>query len=188
MSAERDDNLLDHEYDGIQEFDNPAPGWWKIIFVGCCLWAVWYGIWYHGPGPGESELEEYAAAKADYEAWLAEITPDINEELLATRAADSASLEKGSRTFQTFCAACHKPDGSGKEGPNLTDDHQLHGSTRMDIFVTIRDGITGKPMVAWGPQLGLDIIDVAAYVSTLRHTNVANGKAPEGPKVAPFPR
>ena len=26
--------LTDHAYDGIQEFDNPLPGWWKWMFVG----------------------------------------------------------------------------------------------------------------------------------------------------------
>ena len=25
------DSLLDHEYDGIQEYDNPLPMWWKAI-------------------------------------------------------------------------------------------------------------------------------------------------------------
>ena len=29
-----DDNLTGHSYDGIQEYDNPLPGWWKFLFLG----------------------------------------------------------------------------------------------------------------------------------------------------------
>lgn len=187
MSADQDPQILEHEYDGIQEFDNPMPGWWKIMFIGTCLWAVWYVVWYHGPGPGESELEEYRSARADYEAWMAEITPDITEELLAQRAADPAAVERGQQKFQSLCVACHDHNGGGREGPNLTDDHQLHGTARMDLYTTIRDGVPGKPMVPWGPQLGLDIIDVTAYVASLRGTHVDGGKAPEGPEVPAYP-
>jgi cytochrome c oxidase cbb3-type subunit 3 len=27
-----DDHLLDHQYDGIQEFDNPMPRWWVWMY------------------------------------------------------------------------------------------------------------------------------------------------------------
>ena len=26
------DRLLDHDYDGIREYDNPMPRWWVAIF------------------------------------------------------------------------------------------------------------------------------------------------------------
>ena len=34
------DQLLDHEYDGIQEYDNPCPGWWHAIFWLTVLFSV----------------------------------------------------------------------------------------------------------------------------------------------------
>ena len=28
----QEDRILDHEYDGIREYDNPMPRWWVILF------------------------------------------------------------------------------------------------------------------------------------------------------------
>ena len=38
--------LLDHEYDGIREYDNPLPGWWRFIFYASIVFAVAYFIWF----------------------------------------------------------------------------------------------------------------------------------------------
>ena len=35
-----------HEWDGIQEFNNPLPRWWLYTFYACILWAVGYWIFY----------------------------------------------------------------------------------------------------------------------------------------------
>ena len=32
-----DDPLTGHDYDGIQEYDNPLPGWWKWLFIASIL-------------------------------------------------------------------------------------------------------------------------------------------------------
>ena len=40
MSRDEYGQLLDHDYDGIQEYDNPLPGWWKWIFVGSIFFAI----------------------------------------------------------------------------------------------------------------------------------------------------
>jgi len=79
------------------------------------------------------------------------------------------------------CAACHRADGGGVVGPNLTDDFWLHGSAPEKIFRTIATGVPDKGMPAWQPQLGaLKTQAVAAYVLTLRGTHAAGGKAPQG--------
>jgi cytochrome c oxidase cbb3-type subunit 3 len=31
--------LTDHSYDGIQEYDNPMPGWWVWLFVATVVYS-----------------------------------------------------------------------------------------------------------------------------------------------------
>lgn len=33
-----------HEWDGIQEFDNPMPKWWLYTFYACIVWGIAYTI------------------------------------------------------------------------------------------------------------------------------------------------
>ena len=35
-----------HEWDGIQEYDNPMPRWWLWTFYLCIIWAIGYMIAY----------------------------------------------------------------------------------------------------------------------------------------------
>ena len=59
--------LLDHNYDGIEELDNPLPKWWQIIFYGTIIFSVFYvGYYEYGSGPSsQQELEaDLAADKA----------------------------------------------------------------------------------------------------------------------------
>jgi len=89
--------------------------------------------------------------------------------------------------FATRCASCHAADGRGLIGPNLTDLYQLHGTTRLDLFTTVKNGVPGTAMPAWGEQLKPgDVFAAATYVSTLRGTNVPGGKAAQGAPVKPF--
>lgn len=184
--------LMDHSYDGIQEYDNPLPFWWTGIFVASVVWAAAYLFWFHGGGPGKSPHEQYAVAHADWQKTRAEAdraaAAAVNEEALAGLAHDPAAVDRGKQVFSTRCIGCHADDGRGLVGPNLTDDFQIHGSSRMDIYRTVYDGVAAKGMIAWGPQLPPDeLASVVAYVSTLRGTFRPQGKPPEGAKVAAFP-
>ncbi len=40
MAKSDEDRLLDHSYDGIQEYDNPLPRWWLWIFYATILWSA----------------------------------------------------------------------------------------------------------------------------------------------------
>jgi cytochrome c oxidase cbb3-type subunit 3 len=182
--------LLGHAYDGIREYDNPLPGWWSAIFWASIVFAAGYGIYYHVGGWGKTPAEKYAVALADYQDQrgardLAEAA-SVNESMIARRAQDPATLATGRTVFLARCASCHTEDGRGLIGPNLTDDFQIHGHTRMDIFATVKKGVPGTAMLAWGEQLPPgDVIAVSAFVTTLRGQNLP-GKGREGQPAQPF--
>ena len=76
--------------------------------------------------------------------------------------------------------SCHRADGGGQIGPNLTDDYWIHGGDITAVFSTIKFGVTGK-MVAWEEILrASEMQDVASYVLSLRGTNPTDTRAPEG--------
>lgn len=182
--------VLEHAYDGIREYDNPLPGWWRLGFWATVVFAAGYLVWFHVAGWGTTPDERYRADLAAYQsqraAREAEDSSSVTEELLAT-AAKGAVVEQGAQVFSTRCASCHGPDGRGVIGPNLTDLYQLHGSTRLDLFTTVKNGVPGTAMPAWGEQLQPgDVFAAATFVSTLRGKNVPGGKAPQGASVKPF--
>lgn len=184
------DKLMNHEYDGIREYDNPLPSWWVGIFLICIAFAAVYWIYYHGGGSGLSEQQVYAQELAAYNKQQEDIlAKSIKVDLptLAKLATNGGEMAKIKGTFVKLCSPCHKPDGSGLIGPNMTDDYQLHGTTRLDIYKTIRDGVPAKGMQSWKMQLNpLDMARMAAYVSTLRGTKVAKPKPPQGKKIPPY--
>jgi cytochrome c oxidase cbb3-type subunit 3 len=189
-SQHPDGQLLDHLYDGIQEYDNPLPGWWSAFFIITIVFSGGYLFWFHFGGPGKSDAHVYNADYRDYEKRRIEReAADVNsvsETTLAAAATNPDVLARGKAVFVATCASCHKEDGSGLIGPNLTDGNQLHGTTRKDIFMTVRGGVPNTAMVPWGAQLPpADVVAVSAFVVTLRDRPLP-GKPPEGPAVGPF--
>jgi cytochrome c oxidase cbb3-type subunit 3 len=182
--------MTEHTYDGIREYDNPMPGWWLTMFWGAIVFAASYWVWFHVTGWGRtpddtyrSDLAVYAEQREQREAADAR---DVSEEALAGHARDHKVVEHGKAIFAAKCVSCHTEDGRGLIGPNLTDRYQLHGTTRMDLFKTIRGGVSGTAMLAWGEQMPApDIVAVAAFVTTLRGTDIP-GKEPQGQPVEPF--
>ena len=180
--------LLDHEYDGIQEYDNPLPGWWRVIFYGSMVFAVVY-ITVTYQGWISTPAEAYTASLAAYGTHLqmrAPSGPTATESLLASGSHDSDVLARGAGVFAARCVGCHLADGRGQIGPNLTDLFQLHGATRMDLYETINFGVAGTAMPPWGEQLsGSEVVSVASYVAGLRGKSIP-GKPAQGAPVKAF--
>lgn len=176
--------LMDHDYDGIKELDNNLPPWWVYLFYGCIIFAFAYMVKYEVMGADDQEMEfqkEMAQAKIDIEEYK-KTAPDMMDEKSVILLTEASELAKGKAIFETNCMACHRADGGGQIGPNLTDDHWILGGGIKNIFHTISNGgRDGKGMVAWNAMLKpTEIQHVASYIISLKGTNPKDAKTPEG--------
>jgi cytochrome c oxidase cbb3-type subunit 3 len=179
--------LLDHNYDGIQEFDYPLPTWWLMILFGTIIFGIGYAGYYL-TGMGPSQREELKVSLQEIEAKKPAGGPAGIEDLLVIASLnDSEKLKHGQETFAGKCVACHGDKGQGIIGPNLTDDSWIHGTgSPGEIAMVIRDGVADKGMPTWSQLLtAQEILDVAAYVRSIHGTNPAGAKAAQG-DVHPF--
>ncbi len=51
--------LIAHDYDGIQELDNPTPAWFMWLFYGTIAFGICYLLIYHVFGIGQLQYDEY---------------------------------------------------------------------------------------------------------------------------------
>jgi cytochrome c oxidase cbb3-type subunit 3 len=179
------DLLLHHDYDGIKELDNNLPPWWVYLFYITIIFSVVYLARFEIFGADDQEMElkkEMAQAKIDVEEYL-KTAPDLMDEKTVVLLTDKESLESGKEIFTTNCAACHRADGGGQIGPNLTDAHWILGGGIKNVFHTITNGgRDSKGMVSWKTN-GMkpkEIQKVASYILSLQGSNPKDPKAPEG--------
>lgn len=182
-SGPEQDQLLDHEYDGIREYDNPLPRWWVWMFAGSFWFSVAYFFHYHVSGRGVSVAAAYEAdlAEARAQAAKSSLATPVSEESLGKLMADAALMKDSEALFGLRCAPCHGEHAQGLIGPNLTDNAWIHGRGSLtDIYGVIDQGVLAKGMPAWGKQLSpIDVRKLAAFVGTQRG-KALTGKAPEG--------
>ncbi|WP_040278118.1 cbb3-type cytochrome c oxidase N-terminal domain-containing protein [Psychroserpens damuponensis] len=176
--------ILDHNYDGIKELDNDLPPWWLYAFYASIIFGAVYLIKYHVFN-GDNQFDELEAdiaqAKIDIEEYKkhAKDLVDFNTVTVLT---DAADIKAGKGIFETNCVACHKADGGGGIGPNLTDKYWILGGGIKNVFKTISEGgRDGKGMIAWKQSLKpAEIAQVASYVLKFEGTTPAEPKAPDG--------
>jgi cytochrome c oxidase cbb3-type subunit 3 len=186
--SEEQSLIIPHEYDGIQELNNPTPGWFMYLFYATMIFAAGYLLIYHVFGVGQLQYDEYktemAVAAKEKAAFLAKSADKIDENTVKLTT-DAGVLAAGRSIFQERCAACHGNNAQGMVGPNLTDDYWLHGNKINDLFKTIKYGVQSKGMPTWESQLTpKQISNVANYIKSLHGSNPANPKEPQGTKMA----
>lgn len=178
-----DDRLLEHNYDGIQEYDNPLPQWWVVLFWISIVFAPLYFLYYHW-GPGLLTVDAYnqdMIAYYDLQAQQFLAMGEITEGTLNDLMGESSMMAGAQALFQTKCSQCHGMNGEGNIGPNLTDDYWLHGNKLTDIYHTVVEGVPSKGMLSWKTQLGpAELLSVSAYVGSLRGSDPPNPKKPQG--------
>lgn len=177
------ESVLEHEYDGIREYDNPLPGWWVYAFWASFVFSVGYLFHFHVSGNGESVAEAYEAdmASAREERAKQALGQKVSEEGLLQLSQDPALMADAQAIFGQRCVMCHGARGEGGIGPNLTDGSFIHGSgSLLDIYATVSNGVPAKGMPAWSLQLTpMQVSELAALVGTFQGKNLP-GKAPEG--------
>ena len=179
------DQTVGHVYDGIEEYDNPLPRWWFMLFVGTMIFAVGYLVLYPGMGNWKGILPGYDGGWTSTKQYDREIVKADEKygPIFAKYAAmpiedvakDEQALKMGGRLFASHCAVCHGSDAKGAHGfPNLTDNDWIWGGEPAAIKTTILKGRVAA-MPGW-ESLGNDgIKNVTGYVRSL-----SGLKNPEG--------
>lgn len=166
--------LTDHAYDGIQEFDNPTPGWWTWLFVLTVIFSGVYFLFVTLAGGQLSPIGFYdRAVTADLQtqfAALGDLKPDAATILKLSK--DEKWLKVGASIFTANCASCHGGEGQGLSGPNLTDDAYLHVKAVEDLADVVVKGRNNNAMPPWGNRLRTnEVVLVSSYVASLRGKN-----------------
>lgn len=187
-----------HEWDGISEYNIPAPRWWLIVWLICIVWS--FGYWYFypsWPSPsgnlkgslGWTQVSQLKESQAEIQArkdvHLKKFSKSSFEEIMDDPELLQFALVGGESAFKENCAACHGTGAAGAKGyPNLNDDDWLWGGKIEDIEQTLKYGIRSghekerfNQMTAFGVAKVLDkkqIEDVVDYVMSLNSGNITN--------------
>lgn len=162
-----------HEFDGIEEYDNPMPAWWFWGFMLSILFALGYLIWYPGLGNfagigGWTSANQLARQQAEADERYGPVFAQYRTVPVEELANDPAAMRMGQRMFANHCAQCHGTAGTGSYGfPNLVDDEWQWGSSAEQTHATLANGRQAT-MPAWSGVLNaIGIRNVTEYVIQL---------------------
>ncbi|VXC66289.1 Cbb3-type cytochrome c oxidase subunit CcoP2 [Pseudomonas sp. 8Z] len=181
------EQTMGHAFDGIEEYDNPLPKWWFMLFLGTLVFGAAYLLLYPGLGNFKGLLPGYKDGWTQVNQWQREMkrADELYGPIFAKFAAmsiaevakDEQALKMGGRLFASNCSVCHGSDAKGSYGfPNLADSEWRWGGDPETIKTTILKGRHGV-MPPQGAAIGEDgVRNVAAYVLT----QLGGRELPEG--------
>ncbi|WOH38477.1 cytochrome-c oxidase, cbb3-type subunit III [Thalassotalea fonticola] len=176
---------MGHEFDGIEELNNPLPKWWSTFFLVTIIWGFGYLALYPGLGNykglfGWKSSNQDVMSLADSKAQVASmkeagfavqydrevdranakfgpIFAEFAKQDVESLSKDKAALKIGQRLFLQNCSQCHGSDAKGTTGfPNLVDNDWLYGGDGATIEQSILHGRKAQGMIAWETMLGGD--------------------------------
>ncbi|MFT5703213.1 MAG: cytochrome c oxidase cbb3-type subunit 3, partial [Rickettsiales bacterium] len=116
-----------HSWDGVEEYNTPAPRWWLIIWLLCTIWAIIYWFFYPAwPTPegntkglknwtSQSELKESQESILERkEVYLERFKKLDFEQIKQDKELMEFALNGGSSAFQNNCAMCHGTGAAGQ--------------------------------------------------------------------------
>jgi cytochrome c oxidase cbb3-type subunit 3 len=182
--------LREHEYDGIQEYDQKLPNWWLFTFYGGVAWLVIYWVLYYNIGFLKSDhdlvTEKITALHKAQLAELEKTLATLDDSALVYQWAKNPELvAAGEVTYLNLCSSCHAADLSATlevsgqriplPGLALNDGQWKFGRRPMDIFKIINDGspedsdgYNGAKMQPWSQMLTpKQVAEVTAYIVSM---------------------
>lgn len=189
MSAHGRDVLGEHTYDGIQEFENPTPGWWNWLFFGTFVFSLFYFTFFQFSPVAWTIWDAYdSGVAASLRKRFGSLKMEPDQASLVKYAHDEEWLKVGRIVYTTNCVQCHGADGQGLVGPNLTDEHYKNVKTIADVATVVADGAANGAMPAWKTRLHPnELVLVASYVASIRGKNLNGPRGPEGDVIPPWP-
>ena len=162
-----------HDYDGIQELDNPLPMWWVGMFLLTIIYAIGYLVWYPGLGnikgtAGWTSIDQWQDEVDRHEERFAPIYTRLAAMSPEALAADRVAQQVGRRLYLNNCSTCHGVTAQGGFGfPNLTDGEWIWGEGFDAVKTAILNGRIAI-MPPWGAALGDEgVANVTQYTLAL---------------------
>lgn len=189
MAEQEKDRLMDHEADGIQEYDNNLPRWWLYGFYFTIVFSCVYLFYYHGYSGSDWNFlgftQKDQVAELNHE--VAEAETAIAKAPKKPAAAmvlltDPESIAKGKEIFNgtnNLCFTCHREDLGGMVGPNLTDEYWIHGCSVKEIVTSIVNGFPDKGMLPYGSSNRLSdeqLLQVVSFIISKQGSNPPDPK------------
>jgi cytochrome c oxidase cbb3-type subunit 3 len=179
--------LREHEYDGIQEYDQKLPNWWLFTFYGAIIcFVVYWFLYYQTPTMRTDRqriIAEMTAIQEKKDAELEKTLASLDDQtLINVWAADPAIVASGEAIYTTNCVACHAADLSATmdaggtkiplPGRSLVDGEWTYGGKPLDLFKIINEGspagspgLNGALMQPWSQMLTpKQIAEVTAFI------------------------
>ena len=152
-----------NEHDNPTESNNKVPKGMAAFFISLIIFLFGYIVLYTPAISGWSyyDIFEKRMAEAREKAAVS------RTEVKSSYSGDEAAIAEGAKIYASSCAVCHKADGTGGIGGDLTSELKF-GSAPEDLFESIADGREGG-MPPFRQQLSkARILKVIAFMETLR--------------------